>query len=307
MPEKLTRHQSRMEPLLAELSAQNQLTPENLIFRSRSLFSRAYSNDIVGCEISPKEERKKSKEILYIDLSREGFYDALPDFLFHGPEEVSGYKNLEKRLNESEKAKEEEEAARFFFLPYEQEFYRQKIEIEAEERRMTSGFANPLQRLILEQFWTGIPLFDEASESVLFYLLPMAYKISGNHTLMSACFSTVLKTDVRMESVKSERVVFDDLYVAPLGACSLGTDMVTAGCLEEELPDLDVHIGPIDLYTLPEYLEDGKKRRLLEVLYSYFVPAEMDVRTFISLNQPADGFVFSEETATARLGYSTYI
>lgn len=91
--EKLKHHPARLEPLLAELLASRQVSADGYMIRPRSLFKRAYSRDVLGWEIiTPKHDKKRSADLLMLDVSREGFYDALPEFFFHAPEVASGYK-----------------------------------------------------------------------------------------------------------------------------------------------------------------------------------------------------------------------
>lgn len=305
--EKLTRHPARMETLLAELIEAKVLASEAVVVRPRSLFRRGYSNDIIGFEeVASSQGKKKQADTVMIDVCREGFYDALPEFLFHAPEAIAGYKNLDQRVNESEKVREEQTEARRFFLPFEQEFFRQRIRLELEERKLLSGFSNPMQRAIFDRFWTDVKGIEGEQEAVLFYLLPSAHKIAGNRAMMSSCFELVLQEQVSLEDGPSADV-FNSDETPGLGQAALGFDFVTEGTDEEDLPDLEVSIGPMDLENLPDYLEGGKKNNLLSILYSYFVPAEMEVQTHILLKQAAEGFVLDDEDGSARLAFSTYI
>lgn len=329
--EKLTRHPARMETLLAELIEAKLLSAESLVVRPRSLFRRGYSTDIVHAEsvaevdlikhLFPEEQdaeevsakgqsnasRKKNAEIAVVDVSREGFYDALPEFLFHAPEAISGYKSQEQRERESKKVRVEETRARKFFLPFEQEFFRQRIRLEQEERKLLSGLSNPMQRAIFEKFWTDVKGLDPAHEAVLFYLLPSAHKIAGNRPLMAACFEAVLQDSVSLDNAPPTATAVSDDAAPELGEATLGFDFVAGEVATEDLPDLSVNIGPLDLDALPDYLEGGKKHNLLSILYSYFVPAEMDVQTQILLKKIEEGFVLNDDEGTARLSFSTYI
>ncbi len=330
LSEKLTRHPARMETLLAELIEAKLLSAESLVVRPRSLFRRGYSPDIVQvksvaeAELAkylfpeeqgatdatakvPRPSGRKNAETTVVDVSREGFYDALPEFLFHAPEAISGYKNLDQRVKESEKVREEEARARKFFLPFEQEFFRQRIRLEQEERKLLSGLANPMQRAIFEKFWTDVKGLDESHEAVLFYLLPSAHKIAGNRPLMAACFEAVLQDAVSLDDTQPIATAVSDDAAPQLGEATLGFDFVAGEVAAEDLPDLSVNIGPLDLDALPDYLEGGKKHNLLSILYSYFVPAEMDVQTQILLKQMEAGFVLNDDDGTARLAFSTYI
>jgi len=303
----LSNHPARMELLLAELIEAKLLSEDAIVVRPRSLFKRSYSKDVLGYEVTTKEGKKKQTETVAIDVAREGLYDALPDYMFHSPEVMSGYKNLEQRVHESEKAKEEENEARRFFLPFEQEFFRQRIHIELEERNLLSHFANPMQRALFDQFWTDVQGLDPNQEAMLFHLLPSSHIIAGNRSLMTACFSAVLQERVSLNDASPSTVVFSADEGPALGEATLGLDFVAGEMAAEDLPDLAVNIGPLDLDDLPDYLDGGKKSNLLSVLYNYFVPAEMDVQTHLLLKEVQNGFVLNDENSTARLAFSTYL
>lgn len=169
-----------------------------------------------------------------------------------------------------------------------------------------SGLSNPMQHTIFEKFWTDVKGLDEQHEAVLFYLLPSAHKIAGNRPLMAACFEAVLQDSVSLDDTPPPAAASED--AAPsLGDATLGFDFVAGDAIADDLPDLSVNIGPLDLDDLPEYLEGGKKHNLLSILYTHFVPAEMDVQTQILLKQLREGFVFNDDDGTARLAFSTYI
>lgn len=305
--DKLTHHPARMEVLLAELIETKMLSESALVVRPRSLFKRSYSKDILSYEVTTQEGKKKQTDTIAIDVAREGLYDALPEFLFHAPEAMSGYKNLEQRVHESEKAKEEEAEARRFFLPLEQEFFRQRIHLELEERNLLSHFTSPMQRALFDRFWTDVQGLDPAQEAMLFHLLPASHIIAGNHPLMAACFSAVLQERVSLNPAPAAAAIPSEDDGPALGEATLGLDFVAGEMADDDLPDLAVHIGPLDLDDLPDYLEGGKKNNLLGVLYNYFVPAEMDVNTQLILKEQESAFVLSDDEGTARLAFSTYI
>ncbi len=303
----LTNHPARMELLLAELIEAKVLSEDALVVRPRSLFKRSYSKDVLGYEVTTKEGKKKQTETVAIDVAREGLYDALPEFLFHTPEVMSGYKNLEQRVQESEKAREEEAEARRFFLPFEQEFFRQRIHLELEERSLLSNFSSPMQRALFDQFWTDVQGLNPTQEAMLFHLLPAAHIIAGNRPLMAACFSAVLQERVSLHHAPPATAVPSSDDGPTLGEATLGLDFVAGEMAAEDLSDLAVNIGPLDLDDLPDYLEGGKKSNLLTVLYNYFVPAEMDVQTHLNLIKQEEGFVLNDDGGTARLAFSTYL
>ncbi len=339
-------HSSRMEPLIAELAEQGLLRLDELVVKPKSIFKRAYSKDITAIEIL-KGEKNKSRDQVLVDVSREGLYDALPEFLFHQPEPPTNYKVFDQRIKESERTKEEEAEAREFFLPFEQEFFRKKLEIEQEERNLFSCFSNPLQLEIFQRFWTDVKGIDEYSKSILFFLLPLAQKIAGNIKLMELCFSTVLGNKVEIQKNYDAHGAYSSDSMVSLGEAVLGDNLILGLQVKNELPSLTITIGPVDPSVVPQYLPGGGKQRLKSILFDYFVPIEYDKSTNIELERETlrrklevtkrlwkaspenereiyeksikeieerieldaakPGFLLSESKETALLGYSTHI
>lgn len=330
--EKLPQHPARMELLLAELIEQKLVDGNSLVVQPQSLFKRGYNQDIVQASrttysalvalirqtyaqksgktepIAPFRERKKADDpVTVVETNREGFYDALPEFLFHAPESGSGYKNIDVRIKESHQVRGEEAAARHFFLPFEQEFFRARVHLEQEERRLLSGFGNPMQQLIYRRFWGDVSEVDAAYLPQLFYLLPLACKIAGNQALMQACFETVLGEPVRLKRVAAGRTYMPPEQIPGLGEARLGVDLVSGAEVNDDLPDLAVFLGPVATDAIPDYLENGKKQRLLTLLYHYFVPAELEIHTHLLVKEEDRFFVLSPQEGSGRLGFSTFI
>jgi Type VI secretion, TssG len=304
--EKMLLNDARMEPLLAELLESRLINPDSLVIRSKSTFKRAYNRDITGIEVI-QEKKGKTEETVAIEISRGGFYDSLPEFFFHEPEAPTVYKNIGQRVKESERVKDEEAQARKFFLPLEQEFFRKIIQIEQHELKLTSGFGNPVQQEIFERFWTDTGSIGAYSKAILFYLLPLVHQITGNQELMRLCFSAVLREDVEMRRASPAQNAFSGQCTPSLGGAALGANFIAGSAVLDELPGLEIIIGPIELRSVSEYLQGGEKQRLLAILCDYFVPVELDIVTHVELKKEETAFVLSEGPATAYLGFSTIL
>ncbi|MBK8566767.1 MAG: type VI secretion system baseplate subunit TssG [Saprospiraceae bacterium] len=306
--EKLLLHEARMEVLVAELLDSKLLEPSSLLIRARSTFRRGYSRDIMGAElIPPPKNATKTAPTLALDLSRDGLYDHLPEFVFHEPEVPVAYKTHEQRLKKSEQVRDEEVNSRKFFLPFEQEFFRKKIQVELLERKLISINSSPIQEEVFEKFWTSVSGVEPPQRAMLFYLLPLVHKIVGNMALMQSCFEVVLKEKVTLRKKKMPQADFDRCHAPQLGEAALGADFIVGGSTENELSMLEVSIGPLELTSMPDYIENGKKHQLLTILYDYFVPLELDVETKILLEEAANGFTISAAAGTGRLGFSTFV
>jgi len=309
----LPNNPTKVEALLAELIEAGKLDFDHIRFRMAGLFKRGYQWDVIQAEYPaprPNELRK-----LHLELSREGLYDMLPYSLFHHSRQSDAFKSIDKLTEETRQIEEEAQNARRFFAPFEQEFVRTRIKLELLERNLVSGFFNPLQEAIFNQFWkSGSHNIPVEQLQVLFYLLPLAHKIAGNLELMRQCFAAVLLEVVGLEYVQADPDDFSELNTPALGAMELGVDAILGGVVAAEIPQLQITIGPVELKNIPAYLPGRSNDELLQFLCSYFVPLELDPcitvalkRTYVGVDTITPFALEKEDEATARLGYSTVI
>ena len=129
-----------------------------VVLQPKGLFARGFDRDIQNVHYDSQRADLK------LDLNRESLYDSLPEGLFHkaGSGKPQPYKDPSLMVSESRRLSREEKDARKFFLAYEQEMYRQRVQLELVERRSLDGFVNPkFQEFFQEQLWDlpqGLPL-----------------------------------------------------------------------------------------------------------------------------------------------------
>src|ERR1044071_3795774 len=122
----------RAEVLLAEMIME-EVHPEDIEIATNSVFSRNVHFDIEKVEDTEYVTTRKKR--LRFVLNRDGIYDLLPEDLFHQPIDNNTNPDLTKMMQDMKVQQQREIAARKFFLPYEQEFFRSRIRLEMEERK----------------------------------------------------------------------------------------------------------------------------------------------------------------------------
>lgn len=300
----LASHEARMEPLLAELLEQKKLSFDDFVLTSLGTFSRGYLKDIIDCTI----KKYNNQEYLSIGLSREGLYDMLPKAIFHAQEKSSPTQSTERYITDnSRREQEREQEAKNFFLPIEQEFYRLKINIEQEERRLIQGFLNPLQNTLFKRFWQDATAIEEEYKDILLYLLPLTHKIAGNDETLADCLSTLLGEQVQITRISKKADDFEEIHSFRVNNMNLGVDFILGNTIASEVDQLLVAVGPVKLNTIRDYLTGGAKQKLLEIFCECFVPFELDYVFHISLEETQKAFVFNDDMNTSRLGYSTVL
>jgi hypothetical protein len=267
------------------------LTYDDFMVSCDSLFYRAHNKDIVYSDI--KEDARKLP-LLQLHVSRSGLFDHLPEGLFFEPA-ASQQKNngaaamaAEYRINQ-----EKEAAARRLFLPFENDFFWQRLQLEVEETALLQN----LQAAVLKDLFLQ---FGGTTASLP--LLPYAHTITGNLSLTAQCLEALLREPVQV-TMTSAPPTKADAFDQVLGKQQLAIDMVCGDQFMEDHPVIKCTIGPLQHTELTDYLPGGCRMHLLHTLYSFFVPAEATVITQIEPSKATNGMVLRKEDAV--LGYAT--
>ena len=295
----LHRNPARMEIVLAELVDAGLLSGEELSIQAGSTFARSYRQDIADTRIL----EDASGEVLQVDTHREGLYDQLPYHLFHRPEPFGTTRLLKNRLAESEAARAREAAARAFFHPFEQVLNATAIKVALQEKKLTDAFHSPLYRSLLRKLWPRCTKVKTDRLPLLAYVLPLAHSISGDLALMQPCYQSLLLAPVRLTyrygALPSDPV---DPFAA---GNTLGSDLTLGGLPREELPMLEITVGPLGRNQADEFLPGEAGTAMLDLLNDCLVPYEVDVRVNLTLVAGAEDLQLAADRSPAsRLGIS---
>lgn len=242
-----------------------------IIVKHQGLFARNYSKDISDVYLD------MINDILVFSVSRDSLYDTLPEGLFHHV--FAGNSN-----RELEKLKQEENNARKFFLPFDNEFFYQNIKLEIELRKF---FRNPgyfFQKLFF--FDQTIP--DKFIKKLTSYLL-FANNIIGDLEMTAHCLSDIIGEKVETQKYyltanNTESEIEDDHF---LRGPSLGDNFICGDFSSEGKYFWEFSITLNDEHTIKNYIEqeDGYMQKLIKVFYEYFVPYEIEAKTKIICNK----------------------
>lgn len=246
-----------------------------------------------------KRVRSKTYEdetVLFIEINRKGFFDTLPEGLFLDSDvDYADAQERTKGINKQIKA------ARKFLLPFEQSLYLPGIVMEQLEQKWTEHFP-----AFIEQIW-GLPAhadyLDSRQRFLLCYLLPEAYRIAGNWELTGLCFEAVLRKPVDIQIAAPRQYPIPEALRVN-SECGLGEEVVLGDHFRGDMPTLEISIKGITVVELPEFLEGGKNKRLVEeLLCSYFLP--LDVPAFVKIEPTESAWGF--DLGAAYLGYNVQL
>jgi hypothetical protein len=243
-----------------------------------------------------KSIRKKHYEqesVFFIEVHRKGLFDTLPEGLFLKANEESS-----NAIERSKAFQEQSLTARKFFLPFEQAMYLPRIEMEQMEQEWTEHFPG-----FMERIW-GLPAYDDCLNKrqrfLLAYLLPEAYRAAGNWELTGLCFEAVLQRPVDLRLTAPLVHAVSESLQAETGF-ELGSEVILGASFRDDVPALEVSIKGVTVMDLPDFMEGGTTRRILEeLLYAYFLPLDVPVLTHIIVTDDAWEFTLG----ASYLGYN---
>ncbi|WP_103865876.1 type VI secretion system baseplate subunit TssG [Aquimarina sp. I32.4] len=285
----------KAEVFVAEIFENSNLDFSDIDIFNKSTFSRSYRRDVTSFKL---DTYSAVKDKLRFNLARNGIYDMLPEAFFH--EQVKKGKYSYRGLRK--KHKEEEQDARAFFAPIENEFFVQKVRVEENERELIDEFIN-LKNDFLLDFW-GLDKEMPINYSLkLLKLLPFAHKISGNPELTALSLEKIIGEKVRVVK-KHESYTHKD---ATESTNTLGVDFVLELNDSRVLyPYFEIEIGPIERKNMRKFLQNGVAKKIISTFCDYFIPLEIEIKLNITYSKQESVFVL-DESNNPRLGLTTMI
>ncbi len=288
----------KAEVVIAEIQEKSKLSSEDFVIANKSTFSRPYRRDIISVDNLLNEDK------ITFNLSRNGIYDTLPEGLFHGPK---GNQDAGAYISSRKVLKQEEQDARAFFAPFENEFFYQKLNVENRERETLDNFYN-LNDDFLVDFWQIDREIPEDYILKLIKLLPFSHEISGNFELTRLCLQEILSEEVLFKRKYENELNNEDKNkkVKRRNGFQLGVNSVleTKKSMVKS-PMLEVIIGPISEKKINNYLKKDGVLKFINTFYDYFVPMEIEVSTEFVVNNEK-GFVMDDSNGVI-MGISTEI
>ena len=256
----------RAEVFARLLSQQYDLGTEQVLFQPKDYFQRKGRRDVVSLEKGYGHHL--GKDVLQLGVSREGFFDILPEAIFFHPND--GYATELSRM----KALTEQEAqARKFLLPFEQLFYWLRLDNETHEARIEDNLAD--WWLHLDGVDMGENDLTDRQQAILNQMLPHLSNIVGNWSLTAQWLSLLVAKKVDIFERAPPQYPLPDAVQKRLGEGLLGEDFVIGDTFCDGLPTLDIVLHGLIAEELADYLPEGAQRDILEnTLLSWLLPVE---------------------------------
>ena len=275
---------------------------DDFFVRPVGIFKRRFGKDISKVE---KVELQNNSEIYNIEINREGFYDMLPQGLFHNPP-GKGTKALKKASEMAEEVKirkKEEREARDFFHIYEIELYYQRLAVEWHERSLIETISITMDDEDFLSYWELPSVFNKQQKGILFYLYPVIDSIRGNVSLMEKTYSLVLNEKVSMKIMQMSTRKMDSVKGFNLiGKGHLGLDLVLGSSATPVYQTLMIEVGPVSNQNLLLYLPRARNWMVLMELNRFFLPLFIEYKLKVIAEKGE--WKLGSEKAETRLGWN---
>ena len=286
--------------LLFDMQKKKKNDDLDIIMHPKGVFFRKFSKDTMNVNTDVNDS-----DILNIEVSRDGFYDILPESITHN------YRNRDQRNDASQEfkiRKKEEKEARHFYNPLENELFRFRHQIEKYEsdffsKLSTNGVADII-RIIL-----GVEdTIPDILTVKMFYAL---MKQKGNSGQSIDDISMVL------EKILGEKVSFTSRNIKlentndveeGSGEMIMGITTTLQSNQEIFLKKYNFNIGPSkNPDNLPNYFDEQVLQSFLNTFFNLFLPFQVQYSFEIQLNSEEEQFEMDNTIYKSRLGISTVI
>lgn len=286
--------------LLFDMLLKNKTDDLDIVLQTKGVFFRKFSKDFMNVTTDSNDS-----DILNIDISRDGFYDILPESITHN------YRNRDQRNDASQEfkiRKKEEKEARHFYNPLENELFRFRHEIEKYESDFfskinTNGIADIIRMILGVE--DNIP---DLLTVKMFYAL---MKQKGNAGQSVDDISQIL------EKILGEKVSFTSRNIqlenghdveADSSEMIMGITTTLQSNQEIFLKKYNFNIGPLkNPDNLPNYFDEQVLQNFLNTFFNLFLPFQVQYSFAIQLNSEDELFAMDDTIYKSRLGISTVI
>lgn len=263
--------------------------------------ARGYSKDIGW--IGTGYYLKNSKDYLGIGVNRKGFYDMLPEGLFHKARGLSLQRSRQEMVEEIREQRKEEQNARLFFRPLEVSASEVLVNAQLFERKLDKKHTNRNFSMLFSRYWPILELLP-LDKAVLFIEIISVIPDLGHRLDFSAqIISSLLDLPVRIRMGKKYRTEIGREFGSYIGNMRLGINSIIGNRFESENSEILISLGPMSESQILYYNMDQKGRKIMEYLSAALLPADRQYSfKYIPLKAEA-GFRLS----SSYLGITTFI
>jgi type VI secretion system protein ImpH len=293
--------------VVAELIEAGLAQPDQVVILPKGDRQRPYAKEIA--DITTYESVYRGREMINVQINREGLYDMLPEGLFHRPPASSLMIAEEDMIKDIKQRREEEKQARNFFAPMEAEINQLRTIVELYEGRLDRKHEyDDLINIFLME-WKEFKCFTKNQMVIFLQVLPVINEHRNDLDFISRIFKMMFKLDAQMEYRLTKMKVHEEVLAkmdTKIGDGVLGVNFI-AGRVSGQEEELHITIGPGNPQQIIDFLPDTQLHNALNVLLSYFIPLQTNVSTRFIVDKSFQKMSIGADSANACMGYTTYL
>lgn len=284
-------------------------TPEDrILILSLGAMMRPFRRDVES--VSNEISDFNNKEYVVIKTPKEGFYDMLPEGLFHHPSSHRSANTDKENIKSIRERKEEERSARKFFLPFEATINFLRVQVAAYENRLDKRTHYDELVSIFRDQWEIFRYMNAQQSDLFLHLIPILHDLRDNLPVIENIMKMIFALPVKI-SVRNQLPLHPvEPILSRMGESILGVDLTTSNNrYDEGVDEILVKIGPLSIEAFQQFLPGGTKQKLLELLCDYLMPVHMDVITEFELYERERKVRFNDGVnhVNSVLGADTYL
>ncbi|MFD2908221.1 hypothetical protein ACFSX9_05685 [Flavobacterium ardleyense] len=296
----LTPFDIKTELILDALFKDNIADDFDVIIKPKGLFYRKYSKDRLNIALDHNDS-----DLLNIEISRDGFYDILPESFSHNFRQSGGSSNP---VEEFKIRKKEEKEARYFFNPIENELFRFRLAIEKNEADFflnlrADGLVDIIKsilvfeknipdKLIVKMFYALLQQKENSNQNIEEIILILQEIIEEKVTFTS--------NNIKLENVSDVNETEKDFI--------MGINTTLESNHEIYLKKYNFILGPLkNSNDLNKYFKNQTMHSFLNSFFNLFLPFHVQYNFEVLLNEEDQKFSMDSSEYKTRLGISTIL
>jgi hypothetical protein len=268
---------------------------------------RAFAKEVSSYSLYYSESKRK--DCLNIEVNREGFYDMLPEGLFHRPPSGSTGMSEEEMIADVQEKRAEEKDARRFFMPFEAEINHLRVQFELYENRLDKKTSYSDLTRIFASEWKEFELFDKEQGIIWMHLLPIIHQKRNDVKFLGQLLNLLFKIPVNIvySTPSFKQTTVEEGMQFKLGQGALGIDSIIGSSFDSDEEEVTIHIGPASTSRLVYFMPGTAYAYLINTAVSYLMPVETEIKINLLASEEHKLGTLGAESSNSYLGYTVYL
>lgn len=284
------------------------ISPDRIVILMLGGMKRSLRKDVQSIE--EEAFSYDHSEYVVIKTPKEGFYDMLPEGLFHHPSAHKTAQTAKEIIKTIKQRKEEELQARRFFIPFETTINHLRMQMAFYENQLDKRTQYDALVSVFTDHWEIFQYLNERQANLFLHLIPILHDIRDNHPVVQTVLEMMLQLPVSVRLRTQLPQHRTEPILSTVGDSVLGVDLTTGNELYDEgVDEILVKIGPVTSEVFQQFMPGGSRQKLLEMLLDHLLPVHLDVVTEFELDKDSRTMKFAEgeNVLNSVLGADTFL